>query len=446
MNKIFAIIKREYTTRIKNKAFIIMSILGPILMVAIMVCPAMLSQMSDTEVKIISVVDSTHVFTNQLPETDYIKFVYMPDANLAKYKAEYKESGFYAILFISHVVVNSDNAVILYSDKSPSLDLRMHISNSIEKKLETEKLRACGVDPGILSAVKTNINISTVKINEDGHEEMDNLNLKMILGALMGIIIFMAIFLAGNSVMRGVIEEKSNRIIEVMVSSVKPMQLMMGKIIGVGLVALTQFALWIVLTMGIYSAVAPMLIPDASNVAQQVQSTSLMSSGGSQLSQAEVTSDEVTADIKDMFSSLDSINFVVIIVSFILFFIGGYFLYGAIFASIGSMVDNEADTQQFVLPFTAPLMIAYITMISTVGNPDCTINLWLSIIPFTSPISMLARIPYGVPYSEIFLSAILLIATFVLFTWLGAKIYRTGILMYGKKSTLAEVWRWIRQK
>lgn len=446
MNKIATIIEREYTTRVKNKAFIIMSILGPIILVAIAVLPTMFSQMGDTEIKTIQVVDSTHVFYNQLPETDYIKFEYMPDADIAKYKSEFSQSGYYAILFISHVVVNSDNSVLLYSDKSPSLDLRMHIANSIEKKLETEKLRACGVDPAILSAVKTNINISAVKITDDGHEEMDNLTLKMILGALMGVIIFVAIFLSGNSVMRGVIEEKSNRIVEVMVSSVTPMQLMMGEIIGVGLVALTQFALWIVLSMGIYSAVTPLLIPDTSSIEQQVQATSIMSSGGSQMSVSEIDTNEMQSEIKEMFSSLDSINFVVIILSFIFFFLGGYFLYGALFAAVGSMVENEADTQQFILPMTAPLMIAYIVIFSTIGNPDSTINWWLSIIPFTSPITMLARIPYGVPYTELFISALLLIATFVLCTWLAAKVYRTGILMYGKKSTFKEIWRWIRQK
>lgn len=447
MNKINTIIEREYTTRVKNKSFIIMSILGPLIMVAIMLMPTMLANIDSEETKIVAVVDSTHIFNNQLPETEDIKFVYMPDANLNKYKSEFSKSGFYALLYISHVVVNSDNAVILYSDKTPSLGLRTHIASSIEKKLETEKLRACGVDPGILSAVKTDINISSVRITEDGHEEEDNLNLKMILGSLMGVIIFMAIFLSGNSVMRGVIEEKNNRIIEVMVSSVKPFQLMMGKIIGVGLVALTQFALWIILTFAIYSAVAPILLPDTANIGTTAQATSLLDSNGSQMTGTEaVPENEIFSDLKSSLGSLGNINFTVIILSFLLFFIGGYFLYGAVFASIGSMVENETDTQQFILPFTAPLIIAYVMIFSTIGNPDCQLNFWLSIIPFTSPITMLARIPYGVPYSEIILSAILLIATFVLFTMIAAKIYKTGILMYGKKASLKEVWRWIRQK
>ncbi len=443
MNKIATIISREYTTRVKNKSFIIMSLLGPLFFVALLISPALLMQMKDTEIKIVAVVDSTHVFRNQLPETDYIKFVYMPDANLQKYKSEFSESGYYAILYISHVVVNSANSVFIYSDKSPSLDLRMHIANSIEKLLENEKLRACGVNPALIAAAKTHITVNAVKISDDGHEEADNLTLKMILGYVMGFIIYISVFVSGSQVMRGVIEEKTNRIVEVIVSSVKPMQLMLGKIIGVGLVALTQFALWIVLTVGIYSVVAPLIAPDTSAM-QQVQIQSVMDSGGSQLAQAEQESDEFVQELKSTFSSFSSINFSVIILSFLFFFFGGYFLYGAMFAAVGSMVDNESDTQQFVLPLSLPLIIALVVTSSTIGNPDSTLNLWLSLIPFTSPITMLARIPYGVPYSQIFLSAFLLIVTFVAITWLAGKIYRTGILMYGKKPTIKEIWRWIR--
>lgn len=439
MSKILTIIEREYTTRVKQKSFIIMSLLGPILFAAIMIAPTLLMQMDDTEVKIVQVVDSTHVFVNQLPETEYIKFVYAPDADLQRYKSEFKESGFYAILYISHNVVNSGNAVYLYSDKNPSLDLRAHISNNIEKRLETEKLRACGVDPAIISAVKTNININTIKITDDGHEESDNLTLKMILSMIMGIVIYMTIFMSGNQVMRGVIEEKTNRIIEVIVSSVKPMQLMMGKILGVSLVTLTQYALWIVLTIGLYTAIAPLLMPDT---AQIEQTTQLMTVGGSQVSQSEAAQN---IDAQSIFSTFSSINFPVILLSFLFFFLGGYFLYSAMFAAIGAMVDNETDTQQFMLPISLPLILALIVLTSTMTNPDSTLNFWLSIIPFTSPIIMLARIPYGVPYSELFLSAFLLIITFITITWMAGKIYRTGILMYGKKATMKEIWRWIKK-
>lgn len=443
MRKIPTIIEREYLTRVKNKSFIIMSILGPILFAALLIAPTLLMNANNTEIKIVQVVDSTHVFRNQLPETDYIKFVYMPDANLQKYKSEFSQSGFYALLYISHNVVNSDNSVYLYSDRTANLDLRMHISNSIEKRLENEKLRACGVDPGILSAVKTRININTIKMTDDGHEERDNMTLKMVLSFLMGFLIYMSIFLSGNAVMRGVIEEKTNRIVEVIVSSVKPVQLMAGKIIGVGLVTLTQFALWAVLTFSIYSAVAPMLMPDTAAI-EAAAPQSLFSLGGSQLAQSQPDNTEMSQDFKEMFSTIDSINFPVIILSFIFFFLFGYLLYGALFAAVGAMVDNEADTQQFVLPLSAPLLLSIIALTGTISSPDSQLNFWLSIIPFTSPVTMLSRIPYGVPYSEIFLSALLLIATFVLCTLIAGKIYRTGILMYGKKPTMKELWRWIK--
>lgn len=444
MKKILTIIEREYLTRVRNKSFIIMSLLGPIMFVAIMLAPAMIMNMNSEELRIVQVVDSTHVFRSQLPETEHIKFVYMPDANLLRYKSEFGQSGYYAILYISHQVVNSDNSVYLYSDKSINPDLRMHISNAIEKKLETEKLRSCGVDPGILSAVKTRININTIKMTDDGHEERDNMTLKMILGYIMGFLIYMSIFMSGNAVMRGVIEEKTNRIVEVIVSSVKPAQLMAGKIVGVGLVTLTQFALWIVLSFGIYSAVAPLVMPDTATM-ETIAPQSLMSQGGSQLAPSQPTTDEVAQDLKDMLGTVGNINFGVIILTFIFFFIGGYLLYGSLFAAVGSIVDNEADTQQFILPLSAPLLIAIIVMAGTITNPDSPLNFWLSIIPFTSPITMLSRIPYGVPYSEVILSGALLIATFVVCTWLAGKIYRTGILMYGKKSTLKEIWRWIRR-
>ena len=443
MNKIFVIIKREYLTRVKNKSFIIMSLLGPLLFAGLIIAPSLLMQAGGNEVKIVQVVDSTHVFRNQLPETEYIKFVYTPDANLQRYKAEFGEKGYYALLYIGHTVVNSGNAVFLYTNRSGNLDLQMHISNSIEKRLETEKLRACGVDPDILSAVKTRISINTIKLTDDGHEEVDNLTVKMILSYLMGLLVYMSIFLSGNAVMRGVIEEKTNRIVEVIVSSVKPVQLMAGKIIGVGLVTLTQFALWIVLTFAIYTAVAPMLMPDTAGIEAAVPQ-SLMTQGGSQLAPTQPDNTAATEELKAMLGTVANINFPVIILSFIFFFLFGYLLYGSLFAAVGSMVDNEADTQQFVLPLSAPLLLAIIALVNSVSNPDSALNYWLSIIPFTSPVTMLTRIPFGVPYSEIFLSALLLIATFVLCTLVAGRIYRTGILMYGKKSTLKEIWRWIR--
>lgn len=444
MSKITTIIEREFTSRVKKKSFIIMSILGPVLFAALMIGPAWFSQVEDTEVKLIAVADSSHIFYHQFPETKYIKFEYLPDANVEKYKAEFNQTGYYAILYISQVVVNSPNSVFLYSDRSPGMGLRMHISNTIEKKIESEKLKSRGVEPDILQSVKTSISITSVKLSKGGEEKEDNFTLAMVLGYIMGFLVYFTIFFSGSQVMRGVIEEKTNRIIEVIISSVKPMQLMMGKIIGVGLVALTQFVLWIALTYGIYAAIAPKLLPDTSKMNKQEQVESLLNNNGSTLQQEQPANEEANNEIKAMFSSLNNINFVVIIGSFIFFFFGGYFLYGAMFAAVGSAVDSEADTQQFILPVTIPLILAIIVMMNVVQNPESSLTYWFSMIPFTSPVIMMARIPHGVPYSQIFLSAFLLIITFVGVTWMASKIYRTGILMYGKKSSWSEMWKWMR--
>jgi ABC-2 type transport system permease protein len=447
MSKISTIISREYLTRVRKKSFLIMSIIGPVLFAGLMIAPAWFAQMEDTEEKLIAVADSSHLFLGEFPETEYIKFEYLPDADIQKYKDNFYQSNYYAILYISKVVVNSPNAVFLYSDKSPNLGLQMHIANAIEKRLEHDKLKTYGIDKNVLDAIKTNISIKSVKLSKTGEEKENNFTLAMILGYLAGFLIYFTIFFSGSQVMRGVIEEKSNRIVEVIISSVKPFQLMMGKIIGVGLVALTQFALWGVLTIGLYSVAVPLLMPDIANQKKQEQIQNFVQTDSSLNSQMPVNSnDEMTSELFEMMGALNNINFTVMILSFIFFFFGGFFLYSAMFAAIGSAVDSEADTQQFMLPVTIPLILAIVVMINIVQNPESQIAYWFSIIPFTSPVVMMARIPFGVPYSQIFLSIFLLIITFILIIWLSAKIYRTGILMYGKKTSWKEIWKWIKYK
>ncbi len=445
MNKIAVIIAREFLTRVRKKSFLIMSILGPILFAGLMITPAWIAQMEDKEEKIIAVADSSHLMLGEFPETNYIKFVYLPDADLEKHKGNFLESNYYALLYISHVVANSKNAVHLYSDKSPSLGVQMHISNAIEKRLERDKLKTFGIDEGVLEAVKTNVSIRSVKLSRTGEEKENNFNLAMVLGYLMGFLVYFTIFFSGSQVMRGVIEEKTNRIIEVIISSVKPFQLMMGKIIGVGLVALTQFLLWGVLTVIIYLAVMPFIMPNVSEIAKNVPVENFMETGSSLQSQIPVN-DELTSELTNMLGALNDINFQVIIVTFLFFYFGGYFLYASLFAAIGSAVDSEADTQQFMLPVTLPMIIAIIAMVNVIQNPESPLAFWFSMIPLTSPVVMMARIPFGVPYPQIILSGLILIGTFVFFTWMAAKVYRTGILMYGKKTSWKEMWKWIKYK
>ncbi len=445
MNKTFTIISREYTTRVRKKSFLIMCIIGPLLFAGMMIVPTYMAQMEDTEMKIIAVADSSHLFYGAFPETEYLKFEYLPNADLNKYKNEFHNSRYYALLFISHVVVSSPNAVHMYSNKSPGLGVRMHIANTIEKKLESDKLKTFGITQETLNAVKTNITVRSVKLSESGDEKESNFTLAMIVGYVVGFLIYFTLFFSGTQVMRGVIEEKSNRIIEVIISSVKPFQLLMGKILGVGMVALTQFAIWIVLTIGISAIVSPMFMPDVENLNETVRIQDFMDTGSSIATQ-QVDTDLINRELTGMLLSLHNIDFAVIILSFIFFFLGGYFLYGSLFAAVGSAVDGDTDTQQFMLPVTLPLIFAIFVMINTVQNPESALTYWCSIIPFTSPIVMMARIPFGVPYSQIFLSAMLLIITFIIFTWLASKVYRTGILMYGKKPSWKEMYKWIKYK
>ena len=271
------------------------------------------------------------------------------------------------------------------------------------------------------------------------------------LGYFAGFLIYFFVFLYGAMVMRGVIEEKTSRIVEVIVSSVKPFQLMLGKILGIALVGLTQFIAWVVLITLFVSVGMQVFGPDysAENVApQQEMVESVMSQQSINVSDvAEIQAENSSDNFKDiLLSTVDSINFIVVLLSFLFYFIGGYLLYASLFAAIGSAVDSETDTQQFMMPVTIPLVIGLLVMINTIQNPDGAMAFWFSIIPFTSPIVMMARIPFGVPYWEVALSMSLLIITFLGATWFAAKIYRTGILMYGKKVSYGEIWKWIRYK
>ena len=387
-----------------------------------------------------------------IKDTKYLKFEFLKNKNLAQVKRDLPKSDYYAVLFIPYNITYSPKGVQLFSTNQPNLSVKMHISNAIEKELESQKLKASGIDENVLNAVKTNINISTIKINDDGTEEVSSTELKMALGFIAGFLIYMFIFLYGAQVMRGVIEEKSNRIIEIIVSSVKPFQLMMGKIIGVAMVGLTQFLLWVVLTFTIVTTVQTLFFDiKPENIKQEVVTQDLFKTNSpmaamssSELSTQDQVTDEDMSEIKTILSTIGNIDFFVVIASFLFYFLGGYLLYSSLFAAIGAAVDNEADTQQFMLPISAPLIVAFIVGQSVVMNPTGSIAFWFSMIPFTSPVVMMIRIPFGVPVWEVLLSGFLLIITFIGTTWLAGKIYRTGILMYGKKTTYKELWKWLK--
>jgi ABC-2 type transport system permease protein len=445
MNKIGLIIKREYTTRVRKRSFIVMSILGPILFASLMVVPALVAMSEDQEVKRIAVVDSSHLFMNVIPETEYLKFDYLENARLNDIKQTYSTGGYYGVLYISHIIAFEPNSVVFYSDKQPNLATKMHISKAMENYVRDQKLKTYEIEnlDNILKSVKTRINIRTIKITDTGREKESHTGVAMAVGYIGGFLIYMFIFFFGAQLMRGVIEEKVNRIVEVIVSSVKPFQLMMGKIIGIAMVGLTQFMIWVVTTFLLVTMVTTLIFPEMKMTAtEQVLSQDIMSSGPVD-AKPEAKSEDMD-EIMGFLSGLKDINFALTLGSFIFYFLGGYLLYGALFASIGAAVDNETDTQQFMLPLTIPLILALLVLVNSINNPDSAISFWFSIIPFTSPIVMMGRLPFGVPDWQVGLSMALLVLTFIGMTWLAAKIYRTGILMYGKKTSYKEIAKWIR--
>ncbi len=443
MNKISLIIKREYLTRVRKKSFIVMTILGPILMAALFILPVFLSQMGG-EIKSIQVVDETSLFVDRFENTKRLTFK-PQNVDIEVAKANFTRSGDDALLYIPKTELSVPVNAMLYFDKQPTLVMTSHISNTIRKEVESLKLLASGIDAEVLRSIKTSINLQTIKLNEGGKEEKKFSEVATILGFVSAILIYMFVFMFGSQVMRGVIEEKVSRIVEVIVSSVKPFELMMGKIVGVGLVGLTQFLLWVVFTFVLvtgFQMVMPEKFrtsPTQTMIVTESQIASPMQLNG----EPEVKTNNMMSKVAE---GIKSINFGVIIFSFLFYFIGGYLLYAALFAAIGGAVDNETDSQQFMFPITIPLILSIVMAQYVINEPNGSIAFWLSVIPLTSPVIMMIRIPFGVPIFDVVLSSGLLILGFIGTTWMAAKIYRTGILMYGKKVDYVELWKWIRYK
>lgn len=447
MKKILLVIEREFLTRVRKKSFIIMTLLTPILFAALMIVPALIATMEDTNERHIAVIDDTGIFEGKIPETEYLKFSFLPDVEVDDLKDSFQESNYYAVLYIGKMVATSPDAVIMYSDKQPSIDITSHISSAIKTEIESQKLLSYDIEnlDEILKNIKTSIRVRTIKWGKDGEAKESSAQLAFGLAYILSFIVYILIFLFGTQVMRGVIEEKSSRIVEVIVSSLKPFQLMMGKILGIAAVSLVQIILWVILTFGLVTVAGSLLLDKPESVsANKEMVTNMMETSGV----AEQVPDSVASEsfMGEMMNALSNINFGLIIGGFIFFFLGGYLLYAAMFAAVGSAVDNEADTQQLVMPITIPLILAIVVMISGLKTPDGTIAFWFSMIPFTSPIIMITRLPYGVPAWELILSGLILIISFVVMTWIAAKIYRTGILLYGKKHSWGDMWKWIRYK
>ncbi|MDQ1332665.1 MAG: type transport system permease protein [Bacteroidota bacterium] len=449
MNKISVIIKREYITRVRKKSFIIMTILAPVLMALIIILPTLLMMNGDKDFKKIAVIeDGTDLFKNVIPDTKDADFIYLGNTDVNVLKKNFDQAGYYGILYISPEIINTPNAIQLISKNQPPIGLLDHISVSLEKEIEKEKLLAYNIQDldEILKNIKTNVSIQTIKIDETGQSTETSTGIAMAVAYLGGLLMYMLVFIFGAQVMRGVIEEKTSRVVEVIVSSVKPVQLMMGKIIGIALVGLTQFMIWVLLTMGIVGVIKTTVLKQGSiteitrNLPQNIMAENQLTGA---TSQAAGMTPELT-EFSKMFESAMNQDWLLIITSFIFYFITGYLLYASIFAAIGSAVDNETETQQFMLPVTVPILLGLMMAMGTMTNPESSLSFWFSMIPLTSPIVMMARIPFGVPFWQITLSMFLMIITFIAFVWMAAKVYRTGILMYGKKSSWKELWKWLR--
>ncbi len=439
MNNLIIILKREYLTRVKKRSFILLTFLGPLFFAALMIAPSLLMVNSDKmeSKKAIAVLDETAWFNGKFENTDANTFVYYDESeDIDSLKKLVFEGIYDAVLYVPMTSLNVPVNAKLYSNKQIPMTLSSHIKNTMKQEVEHKKLLASGIDPNIVKSVQTNINVATIRMDEEEGEKTSYAELESILGLTLAVIIYFVIFLFSNQVLRGVIEEKSNRIVEVIISSVKPFELMMGKILGIALVGLTQFLLWIVMTIGIYFVANGIIL-----------GPEIMSPSGTimteEISQIVETSQgqDIMLEVVNM---IESINFKAILTSFLFYFVFGFLLYAALFAAVGGMVDSETDSNQFVTILSMPLIVAIVCSTTMINNPDSGLGIWLSMIPFTSPVSMMIRIPFGVPYWQIIVSILILIITFIITTWIAAKIYRTGILMYGKKPSWKEIWKWLK--
>ncbi len=423
-----------------------MTILGPVLLAGLMVVPVWLAMRDKTDHQVL-VLDHSGLFMDKLPNTNQIKFTYGAES-IQTAKAKLKDGPFDMIIEIKGDALNDTKTTpVLYYKKQPGISVEQYITNTMENVLFDYRLQGDSIDLTKIDKARRPVELLTLKVTDEGKDEKTNTEINMAIGFACAIAIYFMIFLYGSQVMRGVIEEKTNRIVEVIVSSVKPFQLMLGKIIGVAFVGLTQFVLWIVLTLLIQTTVTTFLFKDqiADTAKHNSQMEKVMKND---LSAGIDKMDKVESpnEVIELFNNVNNINISKVLMCFAFYFLFGYLLYAALFAAIGSAVDSEADTQQFILPVTIPLIASFIIAQSIVTDPDSSMAQFFSIFPLTSPIVMMVRLPFDVPVWELALSMFCLVVGFLFFTWVAGKIYRTGILMYGKKPSWKELGKWLFYK
>ena len=451
IRNIQTIISREYLTRVKKKSFLLTTFIVPVLFAAMCILPSVIMFMAKDEGKKIAVVDQSGMVMPYLESNDAVTYTDCSTEPADSMKTGFEALGYDALVVVSPLdSVAKTVSVVSYSTKPLSVDLKDRISSRAEEAIEDYRISLydMGNLKQIMEDVKVDISMSTYTMDESGEEQITSSEVYMIISMVLSMIIYFFIAMFSGMVMQSVIEEKASRVVEVLVSSVKATELMFGKIIGVACVALTQFFLWILLTLvlvGGFSAFVGFdsLMGDAAQTEQMMEMTAQM--GGMDVQ-------EMTAAMADetgmgaVLSTLGNINWGQMILAFVIYFTLGYLLYASFFAAIGSAVENEADTNQLQMPVTIPLLLAFFIALYAFNAPDSAVVWWGSMIPFTSPIVMLSRIPFGVPGWELALSIVLLVATFIGCGWASAKIYKIGILMFGKKTNFKDLWKWLKQK
>lgn len=442
MGKISIIAGREFNERVRKKSFIITTILMPIAFVAIMFVPALMMNIQSDEMNEIVVVDQSGKVAERLVDGSSIDFT-PSDKTLEELTGE-QRGDIFGILIIGEDVFTNPSNVQLLTYESSTINIESAITEQISTIIENEKLKAYNIEniDAILEAIQTPVSLKVKQLGEGGETKESSSLLNIALAYIFGFLIYMFVFLYGNMVMQGVIEEKSNKVMEVMVSSVKPFQLMMGKILGIASVAVTQFVIWVVFILIVGSAAMSLLGVNemlAATSAAAMDPAAMMGAGA----EMPAMDEELLGVIR---SVTDPAYLFRILGGFLVYFIGGYLLYAAMFAAVGSAVDNEKDTNNLQMPITIPLILALFVMMSAMQDPHGPLAFWFSMIPFTSPIVMMVRLPYGVPGWELALSIGLLVVTFIGTVYLAGKIYRVGVFMYGKKPTLGELIKWTRYK
>lgn len=443
MSKISLIIQREYTTRVRKKSFLVISILGPILFAGLIFIPALLDSTKNENQRVV-VVDETKSLCGILESNATVHYDYgYCNIDVAAVKKIFADSAHVSVLYIPKT--EQIIQVQLYSKDDPGIDVVSAIEYQLNNILERAKMKENNLDQKTIDAVKSNVQVQDIVNNQE-----TNAGYNMALGYAASFLIYLFIFMYSVQVMRGVMEEKINRIVEVIISSVRPFQLMMGKVIGVGLVGFTQFLIWVILGFGVYYSGSSYfqsqeINPKNAQVEQTYKKGMPVQNDNSNAS-AKIEKKDIAGAFDSVDNMLRSTNWILIIGGFLFYFLGGYILYSALFAAIGSAIDQETETQQFMLPVTAPLILSIVVMGSIITNPHSGVAVWFSIIPFTSPIAMMARLPFGIPIWQLIVSMILLVASIFGTVWLAGRIYRIGLLMYGKKVTYKELGKWLFYK